>query len=164
MKSRTIAGAIVALITGSASAADAPPGDAANKAFLQDNAKQAGVIVMPGIQYRVLKSGTGPQPHRHDCAKVHYAGRFIDGRMFEPTKPGAVQGATFEVSAVIPGWTEVLQLMHEGDKWEVVIPAGLAYGWAGTADGAIPPNQTLIFQIELLQVSPKPESGCPEYK
>jgi FKBP-type peptidyl-prolyl cis-trans isomerase len=143
--------------------AAAPPGDAANRAYLQDNARKAGVVVMPGIQYSVLKSGTGLQPHRHDCAKVHYAGRFIDGRMFEPTTPGSVQGATFEVSAVIPGWTEVLQLMHEGDKWEVTIPAGLAYGWAGTSDGAIPPNQTLIFQIELLQVSPKPDSGCPPY-
>jgi FKBP-type peptidyl-prolyl cis-trans isomerase len=155
---------VLSVAATAAIAADKPPSDAENKAFLNSNGAKQGVVVMPGIQYSVIKSGRGAQPHRHDCVMVNYAGRFIDGRMFEPTEKGKVQGAVFEVSAVIPGWTEVLQLMHAGDKWEVVIPAPMAYGWAGTSDGTIPPNQTLVFQIELLRVMAKPGAGCPTYE
>ncbi len=133
----------------------------ANQAYLDSNAKKHGVVVMPGIQYRVITAGKGASPHRHDCVLVHYAGSLIDGTMFDPTKAGEVAEAVFEVSGVIGGWTEALQLMREGDKWEVVIPPGLAYGKAGAGEGVIPPDQTLVFQIELLKVSPKPAGGCP---
>jgi FKBP-type peptidyl-prolyl cis-trans isomerase len=132
---------------------------AANQAYRDNNAKQAGVTVLPGIQYRVIKSGSGAQPGRHDCVSVNYAGRLVDGTRFEPTEPNKLAAATFPVNGVIGGWTEVLQLMHEGDDWEVTIPPGLAYGHAGTGDGAIPPDQTLIFEIQLLKVFAPPAGG-----
>jgi FKBP-type peptidyl-prolyl cis-trans isomerase len=128
----------------------------ANMNFLVNNAKKPGVVAMPGIQYRVIKSGNGAQPGRHDCVTVNYTGSLIDGKVFDATKGSA---ATFPVNGVIGGWTEVLQMMHEGDDWEVVIPAGLAYGRAGAGE-SIPADQTLVFEIELLKVFPPPMGGC----
>jgi FKBP-type peptidyl-prolyl cis-trans isomerase FklB len=147
---------MLALLALPAQAADSTLSADANKSFLTGNAKKAGVVVMPGIQYRVIKSGNGAQPSRHDCVTVNYTGSLISGKVFDATKGSP---ATFQVNGVIGGWTEVLQLMHEGDNWEVVIPAGLAYGRAG-AGGVIAADQTLVFEIELLKVFPPPVEGC----
>jgi len=116
------------------------------------------VVSVPGIQYEVLKHGTGAQPLAHDCVTVNYKGMLIDGKIFDATKPG--KPATFPAAELIPGWVEALQMMHEGDKWRLVIPSGLAYGRAGAGQGLIPPNQTLVFEIELLKVSPPSPAGC----
>ena len=146
-----------ALLTSSAFAAsDLSP--AANAAFLVANAKKAEVVSVPGIQYSVVKSGKGAQPGRHDCVTVYYKGSLIDGKVFDETKPG--KPATFPAGALIPGWVEALQMMHAGDKWKLVIPSGLAYGKAGAGDGLIPANQTLVFEIELLKVSPPTAGSC----
>jgi peptidylprolyl isomerase len=132
-----------------------PLSEAANSAYLTDNAKKSGVVSVPGIQYEVLKKGDGPQPERRDCVVVNYKGSLISGKVFDQTEPG--QPATFPAGRLIPGWVEALQLMHAGDKWRLVIPAGLAYGKDGAGDGVIPPNQTLVFELELLKVIPKCE-------
>ena len=145
--------ALVAL-AGSAAAAPAALSGDANKAFLQTNASKPGVTVVDhGIQYRVLKPGAGTQPSRSDCATVDYKGWLIDGTVFDQTQPG--QHATFPVGGLIPGWTKALQMMHEGEEWELVIPSRLAYGEAG-AGGVIPPNQTLVFDLTLIKVSKPP--------
>jgi len=127
--------------------------------FLTANAKKPGVVVMPGIQYKVIKSGKGAQPGRRDCATVNYKGTFIDGKIFDQSKPKAP--VTFPVGGVIAGWTEALQLMHEGDEWQLFIPAGLAYGKTGTPGGPIPGGATLIFDVELLKVAPSEMGQCP---
>lgn len=140
--------------------AAAVPTAQANEDFLKANAKKSGVVVVPGIQYRVLKSGKGAQPGRRDCGTVNYKGSFIDGKVFDQSKPG--KPISFPVGAVIAGWTEALQMMHEGDKWELVIPSGLAYGKTGTPGGPIPPDATLVFEVELLKVSQSEMGRCPE--
>jgi FKBP-type peptidyl-prolyl cis-trans isomerase len=127
--------------------------------FLTTNAKKPGVVSVPGIQYRVIKSGKGAQPGHRDCATVNYKGTFIDGKIFDQSKPK--EPVTFPVGGVIAGWTEALQMMHVGDEWELVIPAGLAYGKAGTPGGPIPGGATLIFDVELLKVSPAEMGQCP---
>ena len=150
--------AVLAAAVLASSAAAEPASDAANAAFIAANAKKPGVVSVPGIQYQVLKQGHGAQPGRHDCVTVYYSGSLIDGKVFDATKPG--KPATFPAGALIPGWVEALQMMHAGDKWKLVIPAGLAYGKAGAGDGVIPPNQTLIFEVELLKVAPPSQTGC----
>ncbi|HEY0283476.1 MAG TPA: FKBP-type peptidyl-prolyl cis-trans isomerase [Rhizomicrobium sp.] len=155
---------LTAMLTAAALTGCSPPssGDPlsveANAAYLADNAKRSGVVSVPGIQYRVVKSGNGAQPGRHDCVTVNYKGSLINGKVFDQTKPG--QPATFPAGALIPGWVEALQMMHAGDQWTLVIPAGLAYGKTGAGDGLIPPNQTLVFEIELLKVAPPTQAGC----
>ena len=134
--------------------ADAAKNLAAGKAFLYANGKKEGVKVLPsGLQYKVLKEGTGKTPTAADKVKTHYRGRLIDGMEFDSSyKRG--KPAEFGVTAVIKGWTEALQLMKEGAKWELYIPANLAYG--EQARPTIPANSTLIFEIELLEiVTPK---------
>jgi FKBP-type peptidyl-prolyl cis-trans isomerase len=128
----------------------------ANNAFLNNNVRRPGVTALPGIQYRVIKTGKGAQPDNRDCATVNYKGSLINGKVFDATKPG--EPVTFPVARLIAGWTEALQLMHEGDEWELVVPPGLAYGKRGAGNGAIPADQTLIFDIELLKVT-HPASG-----
>ena len=147
-----------ALLTSSALAGGDPLSAAANAAYLAANAKKTGVVSVRGIQYQVIKSGRGAQPGRHDCVTVNYQGSLIDGKVFDATKPG--KPATFPAGALIPGWVEALQMMHAGDKWNLVIPAGLAYGKGGAGDGLIPPDQTLVFEIELLMVAPPTAAGC----
>jgi FKBP-type peptidyl-prolyl cis-trans isomerase len=121
------------------------------EAFLAENAKKEGVKVLPsGLQYKVIKEGTGKQPTKSDTVSVHYKGTLIDGREFDSSyKRG--EPAEFGVTQVIKGWTEVLQLMKEGAKYEVYIPWQLAYGAEGRG-GLIGPNETLVFQVELLKV------------
>ena len=119
--------------------------------FLAENKKKEGVIALPdGLQYKVLKEGEGKMPGATDQVKCHYEGRFIDGTVFDSSyKRG--EPAVFGLNQVIKGWTEGLQLMNEGSKWELYLPYNLAYGEAG-AQGAIPPYATLIFTVELLEV------------
>lgn len=124
---------------------------AAGKAFLDENAKKNGVKTLPsGLQYMVIKEGTGKKPGKNDTVTVDYRGTLIDGTEFDSSfKRG--QPATFQLNRVIPGWTEALQLMKEGSKWKLFIPPDLAYGERG-AGGTIGPNSTLIFDVELLSV------------
>ncbi len=110
-----------------------------NQQFLADNAKRAGVMVLPdGLQYRVIKTGSGKSPTPNDLVTVTYRGSLINGMVFDETQPGKT--ATFPAGQLIPGWVEALQKMKEGDEWELVIPSNLGYGEAG-AGGVIPPNQ-----------------------
>jgi FKBP-type peptidyl-prolyl cis-trans isomerase len=124
-----------------------------NKKYLADNKAKAGVITRPdGLQYRVIKSGTGKTPTRaDDMVTVTYKGSLINRTVFDQTKPG--QTATFPAGRLIPGWVEALSLMKEGDEWELTIPSELGYGSAG-AGGVIPPDQTLVFDMHLISVQP----------
>jgi FKBP-type peptidyl-prolyl cis-trans isomerase len=104
-----------------------------------------------GLQYKVLKSGDGPSPKAEDTVTVHYRGTLTDGTEFDSSyKRG--EPATFPVNGVIAGWTEALQLMKVGDRWQLVIPSELAYGERGTPGGPIGPNATLVFEVELLGI------------
>ena len=123
----------------------------AGKAFLAENAKKPGVITTEsGLQYKILATGDGPQPKENDTVTTHYKGTLIDGRVFDSSYDRG-KPATFPVSGVIKGWTEALQLMHVGDKWQLFIPSDLAYGPTRRSE-LIEPNSTLIFEIELLDV------------
>ena len=124
------------------------------EAFLTENAKREGIkVTESGLQYEVLESGKGDSPKASDNVEVHYTGKLIDGTVFDSSVERGVP-ASFGVTQVIPGWVEALQLMHEGDKWRLYIPSDLAYGPNG-AGGAIGPNMTLIFDVELLRVIKK---------
>ncbi len=117
------------------------------KAFLAENATKAGVVTTAsGLQYQVLKEGTGRQPGATDMVRVNYAGSLVDGQEFDRG-----EGIEFPLNRVIPGWTEGLQLMKEGGKTRFFIPSDLAYGERG-AGGAIPPNAALIFEVDLIAV------------
>ena len=132
---------------GSGGAAQADAG----AAFLAANAKKDGVVTTAsGLQYKVLKSGAGESPKAADRVKVHYHGTLIDGTVFDSSVQRG-EPAVFPVNAVIPGWVEALQLMKVGDKWQLFIPAGLAYGDRSPGPG-IPPNSVLIFEVELLGI------------
>ena len=121
-----------------------------NAAFLTENTKKPGVkITKSGLQYRQLSSGDGKQPGPTSTVTVHYSGALIDGKEFDSSKGSSP--ISFGLNQVIPGWTEGLQLMREGEKAELVIPQELGYGARG-APGAIPPYQTLVFQVELIKV------------
>jgi FKBP-type peptidyl-prolyl cis-trans isomerase len=122
----------------------------AGKAFLEENKKKEGVKTLAsGLQYKVLVEGSGKTPKAADQVTVHYKGTFIDGNEFDSSyKRG--NPATFEADKVVRGWTEALQLMKEGSKWQLFIPPELGYGDRGT--GPIPPNSTLIFEVELISV------------
>lgn len=121
-------------------------------AFFAENKNKPDVITLDsGLQYKVLKSGNGKSPKLSSSVDVHYKGTLIDGKEFDSSyKRG--KPATFKVTGVIKGWTEILQLMKEGDKWEVYIPSDLAYGMQGSGPD-IGPNAALIFEMELLKVN-----------
>ncbi len=122
----------------------------AGKEFLEANAKQDGVhVTESGLQYQIVKEGTGKKPGPNDVVTVHYTGRLIDGTVFDSSVERG-EPATFAVGQVIPGWVEGLQLMSEGAAWRLFIPSELAYGPHGT--GPIGPNSTLIFDVQLLKV------------
>jgi FKBP-type peptidyl-prolyl cis-trans isomerase len=127
----------------------------ANARFLADYAARPNVKKLPdGLMYRVLKSGDGPTPQKNsDVATVYYKGLLISGKVFDQTKPE--EPTPLQVGGVIPGWTEALKLMKTGDTWELVIPADLAYGSDGVGD-RVPPNQTLIFLVNLDKVEYAP--------
>ncbi|MDE6282511.1 MAG: FKBP-type peptidyl-prolyl cis-trans isomerase [Muribaculaceae bacterium] len=129
--------------------------EAEGKAFLEKNGKRAEVKTLPsGLQYEVLTEGNGQSPAPEDQVEVHYTGTLLDGTKFDSSVDRGVP-ATFGVTQVIPGWVEALQLMKEGDKWRLFIPSQLAYGPTGTPGGPIGPNQTLLFDVELLKVYKK---------
>jgi FKBP-type peptidyl-prolyl cis-trans isomerase FklB len=128
----------------------------AGEDFLAANAKKDGVkTTASGLQYKVIKTGTGATPKPTDTVKVHYQGTLIDGTVFDSSMQRG-EPATFPVRGVISGWTEALQLMKVGDKWQLFIPTKLAYGEDGS--GPIGPNSALIFEIELLGIE-KPGAG-----
>ena len=124
------------------------------EAFLAENKKKEGVKTLPsGLQYKVIKAGGGQKPKSTDTVTVHYRGTLINGTEFDSSyKRG--QTVSFQVSGVIPGWTEALQLMEEGAKWQLFIPSNLGYGERG-AGSMIGPNATLIFDVELISIQEK---------
>jgi FKBP-type peptidyl-prolyl cis-trans isomerase len=145
-------------------------------AFLAANKGKEGVVTLPsGLQYKILKEGTGPKPTATDSVVCNYRGTLINGTEFDSSyKRG--QPATFPVVGVIKGWTEALQQMPVGSKWQLFVPSELAYGERG-AGGEIGPNATLIFEVELMSIqektkaepaptaaTPKPEDKKPEDK
>ncbi len=121
------------------------------EAFLAGNKKKEGVVTLPsGLQYKIIKDGSGAKPKPTDTVSVNYRGALIDGTEFDSSyKRG--EPASFKVTGVIPGWTEALQLMKAGSKWQLFIPSNLAYGERGTGRD-IAPNATLIFDVELLSI------------
>ena len=127
-------------------------------AFLTANASKPGVVALPsGLQYKILTAGTGPKPTATDQVVCNYRGTLLDNTEFDSSyKRG--QPATFPVSGVIKGWTEALQLMPVGSKWQLFIPADLAYGERG--QGPIEPNSVLVFEVELLSIKPKAEPAA----
>jgi FKBP-type peptidyl-prolyl cis-trans isomerase FklB len=134
--------------------------DVANKnkkdgeAFLAENKKKEGVKTLPsGLQYKVIKAGAGKKPKLNETVTAHYRGTLINGTEFDSSHRRG-QPASFPVSGVIPGWTEALQLMEEGAKWQIFIPSNLAYGERGSGQ-EIGPNATLIFEIELISIQEK---------
>lgn len=139
-------------------------GDANKKegdAYLAANKTKPGVVALPsGLQYKILKEGTGPKPTATDTVKCTYKGTLINGTEFDSTAKHGGEPSTFPVNGVIKGWTEALQLMPVGSKWQLFIPSDLAYGERGTPDGSIGPNSTLIFEVELLSI----EQAKPETK
>jgi len=125
------------------------------EAYLEAHAREPGVIALPsGLQYKVLQAGNGPVPTINDRVRVHYKGMLLDGTVFDSSYDRG-QPATFGVGRVIKGWTEALQLMNVGSKWELTIPPDLAYGERGAGE-KIEPNSVLVFEVELLGIE-KPE-------
>ncbi len=123
-----------------------------SEAFLAENTAKEGVVTLEsGLQYKVLEAGDGEKPAADDVVEVHYRGTLIDGTEFDSSYARG-ESITFPVNGVIEGWTEALQLMPVGSKWELYIPSDLAYGPGGT-QGAIGPNQALIFEVELLSLA-----------
>ncbi len=131
-------------------AAEAAEGAQIGKMFLNENRARAGVVVTEsGLQYEVLKAGTGAKPRADQTVEVHYHGTLVDGTVFDSSvKRG--ETISFPVGGVIPGWVEALQLMAVGSKWKLVIPAELGYG--NRAQGPIPAGSVLIFEVELISI------------
>jgi FKBP-type peptidyl-prolyl cis-trans isomerase FklB len=129
--------------------------------FLAANKGKQGVVTLPdGLQYKILTTGTGPKPTATDTVVANYKGTLINGTEFDSSyKRG--QPVTFPVGQVIKGWTEVLEMMPTGSKWEVYIPSDLAYGAQGPGRGPIGPNETLVFEIELVSIQPKAAATDP---
>jgi FKBP-type peptidyl-prolyl cis-trans isomerase FklB len=130
-------------------------------AFLAANKSKEGVVALPsGLQYKILKAGTGPKPTANDTVECNYRGTLINGKEFDSSyKRG--QPADFPVGGVIKGWTEALQLMPVGSKWQLFVPADLAYGDRG-AGADIGPGETLIFEVELMSIQDKSKEKAPE--
>jgi FKBP-type peptidyl-prolyl cis-trans isomerase FklB len=122
------------------------------EAFLAENAKKEDVTVTASdLQYRVIEEGAGDSPKATDTVKVHYEGRLISGDVFDSSIARG-EPVSFPLNGVIPGWSEGVQLMKVGSKFEFTIPSALAYGSSGT--GPIPPNSVLVFDVELLEINP----------
>ncbi len=129
---------------------------AASKAFLANNAKQPGVVVLPdGLQYKIVHSGptTGIKPHTQDEVKVNYEGKLVDGTVFDSSYQRG-QPAAMPLNHLVKAWQEALQLMRPGDEWVLYVPPELGYGAEG--QGPIPPGAVLIFRIELIDSLPGP--------
>jgi FKBP-type peptidyl-prolyl cis-trans isomerase len=129
--------------------------------FLTANKAKQGVVTLPsGLQYKVITQGKGPKPVSTDTVVTHYKGTFMDGKQFDSSYDRG-EPATFTVNGVIPGWTEALQLMPVGSKWQLWVPSKLAYGENGFQN-VIPPNATLVFEIELISIQPKKAEAEPK--
>ena len=140
---------------------DAEANQKAGDAFLAANKTKPGVITLPdGLQYKVVTQGTGAKPMATDTVSCKYRGTLIDGKEFDSTQAHGGQPLQFQVNGVIKGWTEALQLMPVGSKYQLYIPANLAYGERG-APPDIGPNATLIFDVELLSIDKKPAAETP---
>jgi FKBP-type peptidyl-prolyl cis-trans isomerase FklB len=117
--------------------------------FLMENKAKSGVVTLPsGLQYKIIKNGSGTKPNKEDMVTVEYTGHLINGEVFDSTSKTG-KPATFKLSQVIPGWVEALQLMPVGSTWEIYVPASLGYG-ERSVGGVIGPNETLIFNIHLI--------------
>ena len=137
------------------------PQKKAGAEYLAANQGKEGVVTLPsGLQYKILKEGTGPKPTATDKVVCNYRGTLIDGTEFDSSYKRN-EPVTFPVNQVIKGWTEALQLMPVGSKWQLFLPSDLAYGNQG-AGKEIAPGSTLIFEVELLSIAPKPEMPKPE--
>lgn len=155
--------AVLALGACNRGAASADPAQLAKsaaeaKAFMDTNAKVAGVQTLPsGVQYRIVRSGpaSGLKPGPNDEVKVHYEGKLVDGKVFDSSYERG-QPAAMPLPALIPAWKEALQLMRPGDEWTLYVPPAMGYGEEGAGGGEIPPNSVLIFRIELIDVLPAP--------
>lgn len=133
------------------SSAEASKNLKAGEEFLAANKAKSGVVTLPsGLQYEIIKTGTGPKPKAEDQVKCHYHGTTIEGKVFDSSVDRG-EPAVFPLNRVIPGWTEALQLMPVGSKWKLYIPAALAYG-EREAGPEIKPNSALIFEVELLEI------------
>lgn len=141
---------IVALPARAANDALSP---AANQAFMMANAKKQGVVSLPsGVQYRAIRSGFGNhRPSLADTVQIEFSARLIDGTVFDGSSPGLP--VTLLVSNLMRGLNEALQLMHEGDHWELLIPPNLAFGTRGTPNGSVPPNQCVVIDLTLVSVT-----------
>jgi len=140
--------------------AQAGDNKAKGEAFLAENAKKPGIqVTASGLQYKVISNGTGPKPKATDTVKVHYRGTLLDGSEFDSSYKRN-QPAVFPLNGVIKGWTEALQLMNVGSKWQIFLPASLGYGEQG-AGQVIGPNATLIFDVELLGIE-APAATAPK--
>jgi FKBP-type peptidyl-prolyl cis-trans isomerase len=136
---------------------------AEGKKFLDENKLKEGVqVTASGLQYKVITAGTGAKPKATDTVSVHYVGKLVNGTEFDSSRKHGDQPVSFEVGGVIPGWTEALQLMQQGSKWELYIPSDLAYGPGGS--GPIPAASTLIFEVELLDVKSPAAAAKPAKK
>ena len=135
-----------------------------NTKFLDDYKRSKGVITRPsGLMFRIIQNGYGKRPSPTDTVRVYYTGKLINGVIFDGTSPGLP--ASFKVNGgLIQGWIEALQLMREGDRWQLIVPPNLGYGVRGQGDGVIPPNQTLIFDLKLLATTPAPRRGDKDYR
>ncbi|MDR1154821.1 MAG: FKBP-type peptidyl-prolyl cis-trans isomerase [Bacteroidales bacterium] len=125
--------------------------------FLEENKKKQGVVTLPsGVQYEIVQEGTGAKPTKEDQVQVVYHGTLVDGTVFDSSKERG-DTATFNVSGLVPGFTEALTLMNEGSSWKVYIPSELGYGERGAPGGQIKPNSVIIFEIDLVKVNqPEP--------
>lgn len=131
-------------------------------AFLAQNKTKPGVVTLPsGLQYKIISQGTGPRPTADDTIKCNYRGTLVDGAEFDSSyKRG--EPIKIPVGQVIKGWTEAIELMPVGSKWELYIPSDLAYGERGAPGSPIAPNSTLIFEVELLSIEPKQPKEAPK--
>ena len=132
---------------------------AANQTYLAANAKKPGVTTRPsGLEYRAIRSGlTGRRPALNDTVRITFTGRLIDGKPFDGSAPGFP--ATLPLYSIsVRGLSEALQMMHEGDRWELAVPANLGFGTKGI-EGSVPPNQALVFDVTLVQVIPAAQAG-----
>ena len=142
-----LAGAFSLFVLASPAAADGPPSAAANRSFLANKSQEPGISMLPsGLEYRIVKSGFGRHPSPADTVEIAYSARLIDGRLVDSASEDLP--ANLQVNSLMPGLREALEHMQVGDRWQLFIPAGLGFGSKGNA--AVPPGQTLVFDIALL--------------
>ncbi|MBK8068894.1 MAG: FKBP-type peptidyl-prolyl cis-trans isomerase [Rhodanobacteraceae bacterium] len=149
MKQYLIAAALAAAMLAACSPSTPPAAPAPTSAAIQENPNM--ITTASGLQYEVLTEGTGPKPKASDTVTVHYKGTLTNGKVFDSSYDRG-EPISFPLDRVIKGWTEGLQLMSVGSKYRLTIPSQLGYGAAG-AGGVIPPNATLIFEVELLKIN-----------